>query len=432
MPRQRSRRDRLVAPWKLRRLSLENFRSFSTLDVELNDLNVVIGANASGKSNFGQAFRFLRNIALYGLENAVSMQGGPEYLTNTRIGFDRDLEVGMRFDPITARHRAAASGKIRALQLRHLDYEFAISWSEKGPAPNITADRTTLHGDVFLERGAGEQSLGQASLVEENRGGKISSKANLPEGVDEADLGLGPEFQLRGMRIAEGSLMMEATVPMVYWAFRMGSHALMRDHAVFDFDPRLPKQAAPITGKSQLEEDGSNLAIVLNTVLQDEDKKRMLLNLLSYLLPFVKDLQVEKQADRSLLFGLKEKYDSQHYLPASLLSDGTVSVVALILALFFEDHSLVVIEEPERNLHPSLMPRLVELLKDASRNRQVIVTTHNPELIKYVGIENLLLISRDEQGFSQITRPADNEHLKVFLENEIGVEELFVQNLLEV
>jgi predicted ATPase len=58
-------------------------------------------------------------------------------------------------------------------------------------------------------------------------------------------------------------------------------------------------------------------------------------------------------------------------------------VISLIVILYFERKSVVVIEEPERNLHPSLIPRLVELFKDAARLKQVIVSTHNPEIVRY-------------------------------------------------
>ena len=59
----------------IRRLRLNNFKSFNVLDVQLEDFNVLIGANAAGKSNFTQAFKFMRDIQIHGLDNAVSLQG---------------------------------------------------------------------------------------------------------------------------------------------------------------------------------------------------------------------------------------------------------------------------------------------------------------------------------------------------------------------
>ena len=130
------------------------------------------------------------------------------------------------------------------------------------------------------------------------------------------------------------------------------------------------------------------------------------------------------------MFKLRECYFRNEYLPASLISDGTINITALIIALYFERKPLVIIEEPERNIHPYLIAKLMEMIKDASRNKQIILTTHNPEIVKYTEIENLLLVSRDEYGFSRISRPIDREDVKTFLTNEVGIEELYVQNLL--
>jgi len=69
------------------------------------------------------------------------------------------------------------------------------------------------------------------------------------------------------------------------------------------------------------------------------------------------------------------------------------------------------------------------MMKDASQKKQIIVTTHNPEIVKYAGLDNILLVSRDKNGFSKISRPIDKEEIRTFLEH-IGIEELYVQNLL--
>lgn len=101
------------------------------------------------------------------------------------------------------------------------------------------------------------------------------------------------------------------------------------------------------------------------------------------------------------------------------------------MILYFERKSLVVIEEPQRNLHPSLISRVVELLKDASRLKQIIVSTHNPEVVRYADPEQLILISRDASGSSHASRPADKAQVQRFLREEIGMHELYVENLLE-
>ena len=73
----------------------------------------------------------------------------------------------------------------------------------------------------------------------------------------------------------------------------------------------------------------------------------------------------------------------------------------------------------------------MDMMKDASRNKQIIVTTHSPEVVKHAGLENILLISRDKDGFSTISRPSKKKEVKVFLKNQLGLDELYVQNVLE-
>ncbi|MYH63339.1 MAG: ATP-binding protein [Caldilineaceae bacterium SB0675_bin_29] len=108
-------------------------------------------------------------------------------------------------------------------------------------------------------------------------------------------------------------------------------------------------------------------------------------------------------------------------------------MIALVVALFFQKQKrFAIFEEPERHLHPKLISGLMELVKEASEKRQILLTTHNPEVVRYTDIENVLLVSRDKSGFSRIVKPANSQLVRTFLENELGVEELFVDNLLGV
>jgi predicted ATPase len=70
------------------------------------------------------------------------------------------------------------------------------------------------------------------------------------------------------------------------------------------------------------------------------------------------------------------------------------------------------------------------MMREASQRKQLIVTTHNPEVVKNADIADVHFVSRDREGFSTITKPADRDDVKGFLQNEIGLEELFVHNLL--
>ena len=201
--------------------------------------------------------------------------------------------------------------------------------------------------------------------------------------------------------------------------------------AIYDFDSRQPKRSVGIAGRSELAPDGSNLALVLRRILDDDKEHRRFRLLVQAILPFVEDVAVQPFADQSLLLMLKESYAPQTLFPATFISDGTINVIALIVALYFEDHSVVMIEEPERNIHPHLISRVVLMLKDKAEKKQILVTTHSSEVVQHAGLENLLLISRHKDGVSRVSRPSEKEVVRSFLEHEIGIGDLHKHNLLE-
>jgi predicted ATPase len=419
----------------IKTVHVKNFKSFKELQVDLGKFNVLIGANASGKSNFLQVFKFLQDIARDGLENAVAMQGGPEYLTNLNVGTAGNLEMQVVISQLARRwmyHIGTAEADGTAVFALPLEaaYSFSIAFPKKASEFEVLDDRLALKsefGTFELDEGHAtpQEVLGQGEVVLFRDGHRIRADVTLPKDVslDEYEIEV-RRWHLQALErtASHHSLILFDSPEVVRPAFR--------DLAIYDFDPKLPKKATPITGKADLEEDGSNLAIVLKNIIGDGDQKRKLENFLGDLLPFVAGLEVEKFADKSLLFSLRETYAKERSLPASLISDGTINVTALIAALYFQRKPVAIIEEPERNVHPSLISKIVAMMKDASQGKQIIVTTHNPEVVRHADIGDILLVSRDADGFSTISRPSENEEVRVFLQNEMGLEELFVHNLL--
>jgi predicted ATPase len=199
---------------------------------------------------------------------------------------------------------------------------------------------------------------------------------------------------------------------------------------IYDFVGRELMSAGSAKGRAFLEEDGSNVALVLRNLLQVDDKRRKFLNLARVLLPFVENPDVDRSAGQSLLMKLEEAHSGETYLPASLLSEGTVKIIALLIALYFEEKSIIAFEEPATSLRPKLISQLMQMMKEVSEDKQIFITTHNPEVIKHVDLDDVYLVSRDEDGFSQISKPANKKEVRIFLENDLGIDELFVQNLL--
>lgn len=416
----------------IKKIKISNFKSFKNIEIELDKFNVLIGANASGKSNFIQIFKFLRDVTNYGLDNAISMQGGVEYLRNINVGSSENfsLEVVSDLEHQIPIARTEKEKELLWMKVHETITKFVIRFNKKGAGFEIVEDKLTqkfntvrleIHKNGIKEK----EKLGPGEIIISNVKGRIDvDSLKIPEGLPIEKDDIFPPF-LRQERLGPKTLLLESR-PFI------GMPLIFSDISIYDFDPKLPKKAIPITGKVELEEDGSNLTIVLKNILENKEKERKLSNLVKDLLPFVDDLDVEKFADKSLLFKLRETYAKKQYLPASLISDGTINITALIISLYFEEKPLTVIEEPERNIHPYLISKVTEMMKDASKEKQIIVTTHNPEIVKHAGLEDILLISRDKDGFSVISRPHEKETVKTFLQNELGIEELYVQNLLEL
>ncbi len=410
----------------IKRIKVSNFKSFKELDLELGKFNVVIGANASGKSNFVQIFKFIRDISNLGLDNAISLQGS-EYLTN--IGLDRPQLLSLQVAVVIDTFGLEVAESVIA-SINEADYEFALRFGTKITEFEIKKDSLNLRVEYIhltkVKNGKWKQgkAIGHGSLTIRNEKGEPKFRLKKPTGVKATAKDLFPPFLRK--KLKPKTLLLQAP----FFFFPPVENAFS-DIAIYDFDPKMSKKAVPVAGKSELEEDGSNLSLVLKSIVENTEKKRKLSNLIKDLLPFVDDLATDKFADRSLLFKLRESYFPNVYFPASFISDGTVNISALLIALYFEEKGLCIIEEPERNIHPSLISKVMDIMKDASKNKQIIVTTHSPEVVKHADLENILLVSRNKEGFSTISRPSKKKEVEIFLKNEMGIDELYIQNLLE-
>ena len=405
-------------------LSFSNFKSFRKVDLDrIGRFNVLIGSNASGKTNFIQVFKFLRDIASHGLSNAISLQGGPDFLRNTNLPPSEPCAIRVTYDPDLVLTREI---KNKCITIKYLSatYDFSFLFSN-GEGLQITKDRLLKRFEVIdIGQPEAASKLGTGESILSNDKGKIHYELHLPPDVPLTQQDILPAF-LQDERLEENALLMEAPVFGLVHRF----NKFFDKVSIYDFDPRHPKHSVSIAGKADLEEDGSNLAICLKRILDNREKRRKLLNLIKDLLPFIEDINIEK-IDKSLFFKLKDKYSGGTYLPSSFISDGTLNMIAMIIALYFEKSALMIIEEPERSIHPRLITKMVAMMKEVSEKRQIILTTHHPDIVRLADVANIWFSSRDREGFSTISRPLDQEATRIFLENELGIEDLFMQDLL--
>ena len=412
----------------LEHIKVQNFKSFKNLDISLAKFNVIIGANASGKSNLAQVFKFLNDIAVDGLDNAISQQGGMEYLLNfTSPG--SNLSYEMTFSMKTTDRRFFIWRTVgRKIAITKAVYRFEIQ-PESNSQIKIINDEWKLDVDVSV----GGKELPSFEITINNEDGKLKIHMDVPQDSQLrnkiAQIRKYTEEFFSVMPQKPQLLSLENPIIASYMLSGIGDFC--SEIEVYDFDPKLAKLAVPIRGANELEPDGANLAIAMKNMMGDTGNQRMFSNLIADVLPFVHSVGTEKLLDRSVILMQKENYFKDRSIPATLISDGTINVTALICALYFQDNPLVIIEEPERNIHPSLIARITNMIKDASSKKQIIVTTHSTEMIRYVDIKNMLLIRRDKAGNSEIIKPGNQTDVKEFLRNDMDIRELYVQNMLD-
>jgi predicted ATPase len=419
----------------IKSINIANFKSFHSANLELGRFNVLIGPNASGKSNFIQVFKFLREIISDGLDNAISLQGGVEYIRNLNLLREKDmLEFRIKLVPDDNNgFIIPKNDQNYTVSLKYFEYLFKLTFKKN--EYSVSTDKAIATHEYFIDKYGQQIKIGSGELILEIDSGnlKIDYKKDEIVPLEQHDFFPAYLINASNFKKARGnrpSLLIETIEN--YLPFRESVIDVFSNIPIYDIDPKHPKLARTVSGKSRLEENAENMAIVLRRILLNKDDKRKFLNIVNDILPYVENVKVEDYFDRSLIIKLKETFSQKDYMPAFLMSSGTIFIIALIIALYFEDSKVAIFEEPERRIHPSLISKVVDMMLDVSGRKQIILSTHNPEIVKYAGLENLLFVSRNEQGFSTIERLEDKEKIKTFLENEVGIEELYVQNLLDI
>lgn len=421
-------------------LKIKNFKSIASADIDFEPLTMLVGANASGKSNLINVFRFISNITTEGIDNAVALQGGIPYLANASLPKGTPIEISFTLDLSNEGWVRSTGKKAVALEIQKIDYHFTLQPNLRGGGYHIISDDMSLtfdclHVDLTARRDQRYTSLNAKYLLSAER---KTAKASIqlkhiftpPDVIDDEtrrtiECDIIPQVFAR--------LCNEDKKELVLYRISMLLPSLFSESTfirIFDFDPRELKKSSSMASTKILEENGSNVASVLNSILRTKENRKKLTTLLNEFLPFVDGITIENNFDKSFSYKVQEKFSNKAF-HANFLSDGTVSLLAIIIALYFEELSnVIILEEPERNIHPKLLSSLLESAEDVSEEKQVIITTHNPEFLKHAKIDNVRLVQRDADGYTLISTPGNSEAVRCFVENDLGLDDLFLQDML--
>uniref|UniRef100_UPI0034E21634 AAA family ATPase n=1 Tax=Methanothrix sp. TaxID=90426 RepID=UPI0034E21634 len=408
-------------------IRVREFKTFRELSLKLDPYNVIIGINAAGKSNFIDIFRFLKDIASRGLQDAISLQGGAECLRNLCYVSEEPLSIEVRIDCRSTPLRfmlCLRGGASMDMAVKSWLYRLEIPVIHSQPPIVEVIEAEGDFGTVSMVERTAEVREGKIRIFRERDGVlKVSISPEEVEQLMENPAAPGSKFS-GGRSILEDPFCIPSLAFLIHSVGRFFANM-----GIYDMDPNLARRLA-ITGPASLEPDGSNLTIALEHLLKDERKKEEFVTLLNDILPFIKDVDMEIFQGFSPMVALREAYCEGILTPAYLLSAGTVHLTMLLLILYFEERNPVILEEPGRNIHPFLASRIVEWIRDVSMrlDKQVIFTTHHPTIVKHTA-DRLLVVKRDSMGYSCILRPLESQEVKAYLDF-LGIEDLFVQNLL--
>ncbi len=361
----------------LQKLTVRRFRSLYDVMLSLKPLNIIIGPNASGKSNLFHALRFVRDVVVDGKWKPYDETG------SNLLWYGMD-ETGNRPDRFTI----------------ELISELPEQRGRLSPAYRLTA----------------QPAPGPVSLIEENANLKLSAIDREPVSFIERQEGKvqyyveseGGQYALRQGRLSPRVSALreygrDATFPPL-----AGLYSFIEGWRFFDIDAQAARQSSVI-GKDPdripaLSSDGSNLSAFLYALVhRNGDHFDEIRYWLARAINFVQTFESSRQPSltggpgkASLIFS--EKAFAGLSIPPESMSDGTIRLLAHMAALLGDPHAtLISIEEPDHGLHPHLMLRLADAIRsvvdveldegDETNRPQILLTTHSPDFMNCFDLE---------------------------------------------
>ena len=370
----------------LKELQLTNFKSFAgdAAPIPFAPVTLLVGANASGKSNVFDAIRFLQGIGM-GLSIAQILTGKWE------------------------------GGQPVFLPLRGGAEE--VCWAGE----DAFAIRASLELDGGNTESRTSEKKTEGKAVSRSFQHKITCLAKSPSSIKSESLDIGAQG---GSKIDRDSFDVEFTNSRSFLSelvekvevkagerFRAGLVLVHYSNARFlDIQPSLMKNYVPLA-VDELGARGENLSAMVYKICQQEEQKRQYLDWLAALCaPEVTDIEFVKTAVDDVLVQLVEGNGQKRPISARSLSDGTLRFMGYLAAMFSApEGSLFLMEEIENGLHPTRLHLLLELLEQfaESRNLQIIATTHSSQALLSLSEETLksaVLFARPEGTAGTITR----------------------------
>lgn len=377
---------------------IKRFRSFPSATLTFDNPLFVVGCNGSGKSNLADIFSFVSEAMASPLQAVFDNRAGIAAVRNKSSGRSYPPNLGLAFE----------FGRINGISGGRFAFEVKA-------LPNY-----------------GYQIVREQCLVRKSDGARWWFDRKETSWESNAK-GLTPALEASAL-----------SLPLIGGDERFSPIVrVLSSMRVYSIEPaKLREMQDPDSGVA-LRADGGNAASVLQELSRGEgaaEMKSAINNILESIATATKSVAPKRHGNKlSMQFSQEWGSDKNKKLTfdAFNMSDGTLRSLGLILAVFQKPSpSLLVIEEPEATIHPGALGAVLDLIRQAAKSMQVVVTTHSPELLdaKWINDGNLRVVTWQEGAShvlmpSQATRKAMSEHLmgagELLRSNALHAEELF-------
>ena len=422
---------------KIKNLYIENFKSFGKVEIAFQAINLLIGANASGKTNLITLFEFLKNIQTFGIEEAISKMGGFSSLLNFNAN-SRGFTIRIELEDDEILYTEDISEGIQMLKKREKIF-YEIDANQKDSHFQIR--EKISFKEVFFEYNPiteHQKGLCEVNYGVTNKFGRFETFENQSV-IEPLSNGITPvlavDLPFSAQMLATLNKEYKNRSILEYRGIFIPSNLFQ--FGIYDIQPHLSKLNNLNANIEVLNKDASNLTQVVNQILKkDVETVQQFIASVGGVLDFIEDIKVNR-FENVLSLRVKEAYNKE-FTNSTLMSNGTASVIAMIVALYNQPFQISFFEEPEHAIHPALIELLVERLYAHIEytNKQIFVTTHSPDMLKAFyekgGVDNIFLVKRDSDSkyFTTIEALKHNEKITEFL-IELGIDELFIQELIK-
>jgi len=396
----------------LKKLTLEHFKNFKKAELELGSFSLLIGTNASGKSNIRDAFRFLHGISRgYTLAEIIGekwAEGGVLQWRGIRGGtretvFHGESNFTLGIDFQTSENGKNLEGK----------YLIEVDVGENGRPPRINSEELSYSKEGLIFR----------TPRKTNQSGK-KNPSTIIATCKSGNLNPANNFSIYKPIVSQCQELSDVPQMTRHYA----GLALKEIESMRFFDLRPEAMRIPsVPGQNILGDLGENLSSVIQSICEEPARKKALIHWLQELTPMdAKDLEFPADQTGKILLALTEENGTR--ISAHSASDGTLRFLALLGAfLGVQVPRFFFFEEMENGIHSSRIHLLMQLIESqvADKKRQLVGTTHSPYLLSLLSpsaLENVSVVYRlKNKSHSEIKRLLDIPHAgKVFQDNDLG------------